>query len=450
MQGIDPTKIQTIQEREEHLYRKQNPRSMELYQRSLENMPNGVPNYWIKYFPHPYPLFFKEANGAHVTDVDGNRRIDVCLGGTACLFGYGNPHVVEAVSYQMAHGSSPLMATEDGYYVGLGMQRAFGLPFWQIYVSATEANRNAIRLSRMLTDRDKILIFNGGYLGALEDTFAALEGGKTILEQGVHPNARDISRTTRVIEFNDIDAVKRALADGQVACVLGEPAISNGGIVLPKPGFHEALREETRKTGTLLVIDETQSIGAGFGGFSRGANLQPDIMTMGKPMAGGIPVGLLGMTQSISERVSSRILAPSSRVNPGMGSTLAGSAIQLKAIRATLEHVMTEKNYETMLLRADAVQVGMEQTLKKHGMPWTVTRLGARVELCGLPRPPDNVTEAKSVQDPAFDRCLNLYAVNRGVFLTPFGNTVVTCPPLSNEDVELCNRVFAEFIHEVV
>ena len=449
MQGIDPNRIQAIYETEEKLYRKQNPRSLELYNSSLRSLPNGVPNYWIKYFPQPYPLFLKEAHGAYVTDVDENRRIDVCLGGTACLFGYGNPHLVEAVSYQMAHGSSPLWATEDGYYVGLGMKRTFGLPFWQIYVSATEANRNAIRLSRMLTNRDKILIFNGGYLGAVEDTFAALAGGNTILEQGVHPNAGDITRTTRVVEFNDIDAIKKALADGQVACVLGEPAISNGGIVLPKPGFHEALREETRKTGTLLVIDETQSIDVGFGGFSRKANLQPDMMTMGKPMAGGIPVGLLGMTQSVSERVANQILAPSSRVNPGMGSTLAGSAIQLKAIRATLEHVMTEKNYETMLLRADAVQAGMEQTLKKHGLSWTVTRLGARVELCGLSRPPANVTEAKSAQDPAFDACLNLYAVNRGVFLTPFGNTIVTCPPLSNEDVDLFNRVFTEFIHEV-
>ena len=450
MHGIDPEKIRTLHEREEKLYRQQNPRSLELYQRSLETLPNGVPNYWIKYFPHPYPLFFKEANGAHVTDVDGNSRIDVCLGGTACLFGYGNPHVVEAVSYQMAHGSSPLLATEDGYYVGLGMKRAFGLPFWQIYVSATEANRNAIRLSRMLTNRDRILIFNGGYLGAIEDTFAALEGGKTILEHGVHPNARDITRTTRVVEFNDIDGIEKALADEQVACVLGEPAISNGGLVLPKPGFHEALRAATRKTGTLLVVDETQCVDAGFGGYSRAANLQPDIMTMGKPMAGGIPVGLLGMTQKIAERVANNILALSSRVNPGMGSTLAGSAIQLKAIRATLEHVMTEKNYETMLLRADAVQACMERTLKEHGLPWTVTRLGARVELCGLSRAPVNVTEAKNAQDPAFDACLNVYAVNRGVFLTPFGNTIVTCPPLSKDDVDLHNRVFKEFIQEVV
>ena len=452
MKGIDPRKIRAIKEREEARYRDQNPRSLELHKRCSEVMPNGVPNYWISYYARPHPTFFKEAHGAAVTDVDGNRRIDFCLGGTAALFGHANPHVVEAVTDQMAHGASPFLPTEDAYYVGLGMKRIFGLPSWQITISASEANRNAIRLSRMLTRREKILIFNGSYLGAVEDTFATIRGDKVVLAQGIRPNAVDLTHTTRVVEFNDTDGLEKALADEKVACVLTEPAVTNRGIVHPKDGFHQSLREVTRRTGTLLIIDETQCIDAGVGGYSREARLEPDMMTMGKPMAGGIPVGLLGMTQLLAARVAKEIFAPDSGVDAGMGSTLAGSAIQLKAIRATLEHVMTEKNYEIMLLRADALQDGMERILKEHGLRWTVTRLGARVELFGEPRPPINITESMNAQDAdaEFEDCRNLHALNRGIMLSPFGNTAVTCPALSKEDAELHNRVFGEFIKEVI
>ena len=452
MQGIEPARIREIKAREEKRYREQNPKSLELHQKCSQVMPDGVPNYWLSYYPRPYPTFFKEARGAVVVDVDGNRRIDFCLGGTASLFGYSNPHIVQAVSHQMAHGASPFMATEDAYYVGLGMQRAFGLPSWQITISASEANRNAIRLSRMLTNREKILIFNGSYLGAVEDTFATTEGGKVVLAHGIRPNAVDLTHTTRVVEFNDTDALEKALADEKVACVLTEPAITNRGIIHPKEGFHQSLRDMTRKTGTLLVIDETQCIDAGVGGYSRAARLEPDMMTMGKPMAGGIPVGLLGMTQTLASRVAKEIFAPDSGVDAGMGSTLAGSALQLKAIRATLEHVMTERNYEIMLLRADALQDGMERALQAHGLPWTVTRLGARVELFGGPRPPVNITESMNAQDAAadFEDCRNLHALNRGIMLSPFGNTAVTCPVLSREHAQLHNQVFEEFLKELL
>ena len=269
MQGIDPDKVKQVHARETQKFLQKNPKSLALYKRTQEIIPNVVPNYWINYYPHPHPIFFKEGIGAYIVDVDGNDRLDFCLGGSACLFGYGEPGVVDAVAHQMAHGSSPLLATEDAYYVGIGLKRVFGLPYWQVYVSATEANRNAIRISRMLTGREKIVVYNGGYLGAVEDSFAVLENGHVGLEHGVNPNARDINRMTRVVEFNDIDGIGKALADEQVACVIGEPAISNSGIVLPRPGFHQALRDITRKTGTLLVVDETQCIGAGYGGFWR-------------------------------------------------------------------------------------------------------------------------------------------------------------------------------------
>lgn len=450
MKGIDPRRIQQVKEREERKFRDQNPRSLELHARCSEVMPNGVPNYWISYYPRPYPIFFKEAHGAQVTDVDGNQRIDFCLGGTACLFGYSNPHIVAAVAQQMACGASPLLPTEDAYYVGLGMKRVFGLPSWQITISATEANRNAIRLSRRLTnDREYILIFKGSYLGAVEQTFATSEGGKTVLARDIRPNAVDVAHTTRVVDFNDTDALEKALCDEKVACVLTEPAITNWGIVHPKPGFHAALRDVTRRTGTLLILDETQCIDTGVGGYSRAANLEPDMMTMGKPMAGGIPVGLLGMTQELARRAATEIFAPDMKVDPGMGSTLAGSALQLKAIRAILEHVMTERNYEVMLLRADALQAGMERVVRDHGLPWTVTRLGARVELFGRPTAPVNITDSINGQDAAFEGCRNLYALNRGVMLSPFGNTAVASPALSPEDAELHNRVFREFIREV-
>lgn len=450
MRGVDPDKVKKVYAREVQTFLQMNQKSLELHKRTLETMPNGVPNYWISYFPHPHPIFFKEGRGAHVIDVDGNERLDFCLGGSACLFGYGEPKVVEAVADQMARGSSPLLATEDAYYVGMGLKRAFGLPFWQVYVSATEANRNAIRISRMLTKREKILVYNGGYLGAVEDSFAVLANGRVALEPGVDANARDVGRMTRVVEFNNIEGVRQALADEQVACVIGEPAISNSGIILPRPGFHEALREATRRTGTLLVLDETQCIGAGYGGFSRTAGLKPDIMTMGKPMAGGIPVGLLGMSQEVADRVAKEILT-SPAVNPGMGSTLAGSALQLRAIRAVLEHSMTEQNYELMLLRADALQAGMERAIQAHGVPWSVNRLGARMEVVEGASAPSGASEsANRGQGSPTAACLHLYMLNRGVLLTVFGNTVIASPHVSQADTELHARVFADFLNEAV
>lgn len=449
MQGIDPDKVRRVQVREEQVFRQKNTKSLELHTRTMQAMPNGVPNYWISYFPYPHPIFFKEGKGAHIIDVDGNDRLDFCLGGSACLFGYGEPHVVEAVAGQMARGSSPLLATEDAYYVGMGLRRVFGLPYWQVYVSATEANRNAIRLSRMLTRREKILVYSGGYLGAVEDSFAVLDHGRVELEPGVSPNARDISRMSRAVEFNDIEGIRRALADEQVACVIGEPAITNSGIVLPQPGFHQALREITRKTGTLLVLDETQCIGAGYGGYTRSANLEPDMITMGKPMAGGIPVGLVGMSAPVAEQVAKNIFS-NPAVDPGMGSTLAGSALQLRAIRAILEHSMTERNYELMLLRADALQAGMERAIKARGLPWTIARLGCRMEVVEGPAAAKSASEsANHGGSSPTAACLNIYMLNRGIYLTVFGNTVIASPQVSQADTDLHERVFNEFLNEV-
>jgi len=450
METVNRRKISEIQEREDASYRNKNPKSYEIYQQTKANMFSGVPMHWMADCLSPFPTYFKEAHGAHVTDVDDNDFIDLCLGGSGSLFGYANPKIVEAVSYQIAHGATSVMPTEDAYYVGFGLQRIFGLPFWQVTVSASEANRTALRLCRILTKRHNVLVFKYCYHGTVDEAWeASIDVIKPASENGVQIGTMDMASTTRVVEFNDIDALEKSLLDEQVACVLTEPVITTANIVHPSPGFHEALRELTKKTKTLLIMDETQTVGTGYGGYSRINNLEPDIMVLGKPMAGGIPVGLLGMSQAFSKRVADELFYLGSHEHLGMGGTLAGSPIQMKAIRATVEHVMTEDNYGIMLRRADQLQEGMERVIADYRLPWSVLRLGSRLELYCLPEPPNTATEAMNAQDIELESCLNIYAHNRGVMLSPYSNTAVACPVLTKEDVDKHNQVFESFIQEV-
>jgi len=257
----------------------------------------------------------------------------------------------------------------------------------------------------------------------------------------------DLSPTTRVIQFNDIDALEAALSPQDVACVLCEPAMTNVGIIFPIPGYHEALRELTRRFGTLLIIDETHTICGGPAGLTGVWNLKPDILTLGKPVAGGFPAAVMGLSQPVVDRF---LVGLPSEWAMGLGGTLSGNALAVAAMRATLENVMTEAAFEHTIPLAERLNDGIDEIIKAAGLPWYVLRLGCRVEYRFRPTPPRNGAEAVAAYDVDLDKFIHLYFTNRGIIITPFHSMMLISPQTTVEEVDRHNQVFRECVDELV
>ena len=441
----DRGRLRAALAREEERFAAARPRSRRLAERAREHWLSGVPMHWMVRWAGAFPIFVAEASGAHFTDVDGHRYLDLCLGDTGAMTGHAPPATVEAVAAQARRGMTFMLPTEDAIWLGEELSRRFGLPFWQAALTATDANRFAIRLARHLTRRPKILVFNGCYHGTVDETFITLSGGLPRSRAGNIGPPVDPPETTRVVEFNDIPALEAALAHGDVACVLAEPALTNIGIVHPEPGFHAALREATRRAGTLLVLDETHTISAGPGGMTRALGLAPDVLTIGKPIAGGVPASVYGVTAEIAGRLEDSIRVDESDTG-GIGGTLAGNALSLAAMRATLEHVLTEAAYARTIPLARRFADGVQGVIAERGLPWHVAQLGCRAEYWFREQPPRNGSEAAASIDPELDRYMHLAALNRGILMTPFHNMALICPETTAEDVDLHTRVFRDSV----
>jgi glutamate-1-semialdehyde aminotransferase len=396
----------------------------------------------------PFPLTVAEATGAEVIDADGHRMADFCLGDTGAMSGHAPEPTLRAIEEQAGRGITLMLPTEDATAVSGELARRFGLPIWQFALTATDANRFAIRLARHVTRRPYVLVFNWCYHGTVDETFATLSGDAVVARRGNLGAPVDPSRTTKVVEFNDLGALERALAPGDVACVLAEPALTNVGIVHPEPGFHAGLRELTRTTGTLLVIDETHTICCGPGGFTAAHGLEPDMLTIGKPIAGGVPASAYGFTASLAERIESSIEVEDVDVG-GVGGTLAANALSLAAMRATLAEVLTDDAFARMIALAERWTAGVEAGIAAAGLPWHVTRLGCRAEYLFGPDRPRNGSEAHAAGDFALERYLHLHALNRGILLTPFHNMALMCPATTEADVDRHTEVFHEAVLEL-
>ncbi len=367
--------------REQARFVSDHPRSGELYERGKRSLLAGVPMPWMTEWAGPYPVFVARAEGAGFEDVDGHRYVDFCLGDTGGMTGHAPKIAVEAIAAQAAKGITTMLPTEDSIWVGEEMARRFGLPYWQFCLTATDANRFTIRLARGITGRQKILVFNWNYHGSVDETIATLdEHGNTGPRPGNIGPSVDPALTTRVVEFNDLDGLEKALAKEDVACVLAEPALTNIGIVLPDPGFHDALRALTRKYGTYLVIDETHCICAGPGGATKAWGLEPDFLTIGKPLASGVPAACYGMSEEVAEKTQAYMATLPATDVGGVGGTLSGNALSLAAMRATLQHVLTDEAFERMIPLGERWTDGVMGAIEAHGLPWTVQRLGCRAE----------------------------------------------------------------------
>jgi glutamate-1-semialdehyde 2,1-aminomutase len=394
-------------------------------------------------------VFATDAQGARFRDVDGHEYVDFCLGDTGAMTGHSPAQTVRAVKEQVDHGITLMLPSEDSLWVGEELARRFGLPYWQFALTATDANRFAIRLARAVTGRRKILVFNWCYHGTVDETFATLVDGKVSEREGTLGAPVEPAATTRVVEFNDVEALERELGEGDVACVLAEPALTNIGIVLPQPRYHEALRETTRRTGTLLIIDETHTLCAGPGGYTAAYGLDPDVLTVGKAIGAGIPAAAYGFSAGVAERLEAMLPADERADVGGIGGTVAANVLSLAATRATLAEVLTDEAFERMIALGERFEAGAADVIDRHGLPWQVTRLGCRVEYLFRPERPRNGSEAAAGGNALLDRLIHLYALNRGILLTPFHNMALMSPATTEADVDRHTEVFDEAAGEL-
>jgi glutamate-1-semialdehyde 2,1-aminomutase len=388
-------------------------------------------------------VFVERATGARVVDVDGHEYVDLCLGDTGAMAGHGPPATVAAVERQLRRGITHMLPVEDALAAGDEMQRRFGLRWWQFTLTATDANRFSLRLARRITGRHLIAVHDHCYHGSVDETFATHGHDGVVPSTGNVGPAVDPALTTRVVDFNDTDGLERALGDRHVAALLIEPALTNVGIVLPEPGYHDAVRDITRRTGTLLIIDETHTICAGPGGATAAWGLEPDMLVIGKTIGGGIPAGAYGMSDDVGRQVEAAIPVDEADVG-GIGGTLAGYALSMAAIRATLESVLTDSAFARMLPLAERWASGVDDVIARRRLPWHVTRLGARAEYHFMPHPPRTGADQARNADPDLERFLHLWALNRGVLLTPFHNMALMSPATTEEDVDRHTALFDE------
>jgi glutamate-1-semialdehyde 2,1-aminomutase len=441
-------RAEAILARELERFEREHPRSGELARRASSSLLAGVPMHWMLRWPGAYPVYASEASGARFRDVDAIEYVDFCLGDTGAMTGHSPEPVVRAIAEQAARGITLMLPSEDALWVGEELGRRFGLPRWQLALTATDANRFAIRLARHVTGRPKVLVFNWCYHGTVDESFATLRDGAVVEREGNIGPPVPLDETTRVVEWNDVEALGRELGQGDVACVLAEPALTNIGIVPAQPGFHDALREATRETGTLLIIDETHTLCAGPGGYTRAHGLEPDLLTVGKAIGSGIPSAAYGFSAEVADRVEASIARDESDVG-GVGGTLAANVLSLAAVKATLEHVLTEDAFTRMIELGERFEQGVQGVIDGHGLPWHVTRLGCRVEYLFRAERPVTGSDAAAGGDHLLDRLIHLYALNRGILLTPFHNMALMSPATTEADVDLHTDVFGEIAGEL-
>jgi glutamate-1-semialdehyde 2,1-aminomutase len=449
---IDRSRLQRLLADERAAYAQAHPRSATAYADARPHLLGGVPMTWMNMAAGGFPLYLRRARGARVTDIDDLEYIDFALGDTGAMAGHSPAPTVEAIIRRVQEdgGITAMMPTFDGAWVGADLARRFGPPVWSFTLTATDANRWAIRLARQVTKRPKVLVFAYCYHGSVDESFA-LPGpdGRAVARPGNVGAPVDLAETTRVVEFNDVEALERELAHEDVAVVLMEPALTNIGIVLPEDGYLQEVRRLTHEHGTLLIDDETHTFSAGPGGATRAWGLEPDIVTIGKSIAGGIPIGAYGISNALADAIYADKAADIEDVG-GVGGTLAGNALSLAAARATLEYVLTDDAFDGMIDRATRFVEGVHSALDAVGLSWTVSQLGARAEYRYADPPPRTGSESAAAADTELDDYLHAYLANRGVLITPFHNMALMSPQTTDDDVDRHTEAFTDAVKALV
>ena len=407
------------------------PRAAALAARAGESLLGGVPMSWMQRWASPVPPYAVSARGAQITDADGQVYLDFALGDTAAMAGHAPAALVRAMTAQLENGATTMLPSEAAIEAAEELTRRFGLPLWQLCLTATDANRFVLRIARAITKRPKVLVHNWCYHGTVDETFAiARPGGAAGAAQTRPGNTGpqvDPATTTRVVEINDLAATEAALAAGDVAAILIEPALTNIGIVLPESGYHAALQELATRYGALLIADETHTISMGPGGATAAWGLDPDLLVIGKAIAGGLPGAAYGMRRDLAEKISGELQRDEIDTG-GIGGTVSGSVLSAVAIRTTLREVLTDAAFPEMTAGANRWADGVEEVFARRGVGWSVTRLGARAEYHFTPEAPRSGGEAAAAVHHEMERYLHLHALNRGIIMTPFHNMALFSP----------------------
>lgn len=447
--GVPAGRIAAVRAREAEIFAARRPKTRAALAQGTAAFLDGVPMLWMKDWPQPFPMLVAEAKGASLTDIDGHQLDDFCLGDTGSMFGHSPEPVARALAEQGAKGLTYMLPTLDALAVGGLLQEKFGPFRWQIATTATDANRFAIRVARAVTGRPKILFFAACYHGAVDDAMVRNVDGRTVERPGLVGQVVDLAVTSKVVEFNDIPALEAALAEGDVAAVLAEPVMTNSCMVLPDPGYHDALRALTRKYGTLLIIDETHTISSGLGGYTRTHGLEPDMFVVGKPVAGGLPASVWGMTEAVAERFRSYDAKRAPGFS-GIGTTLSANPLQFAAMRANLTHVMTAENYAHMEAGAARLAAGLDRAIQRHKAPWHVVRVGARVEFICHPTALRNGSDSYVAHKPELEKAIHSALVNKGCLIAPFHNMMLVSPATTFEQIDRLIAAFDEITAELM
>jgi glutamate-1-semialdehyde 2,1-aminomutase len=445
---VNRERAQRILAREREAFVAARPKSHALSARAARHLLFGVPLHWMNDWSTPFSLHVEAARGASFTDADGHHYADFCLGDTGAMFGHAPEPVARAIEAQARLGFTTMLPDEDAIIVAEALADRFGLPYWQFAMTASDANRFVLRWARAATGRSRIVVFNGCYHGTVDDVFVDLVDGVPTQRASLLGQVHDLLPYTRVVEFNDLDALEKALADGEVACVLAEPAMTNVGMVLPEPGYWREAQALMRRYGTLLAVDETHTISSGPQGYARAHGIEPDLFVLGKPVGGGVPCAVYGFSAELAARAQqAKLDAPPG--HSGIGTTLTANMLSMRAMRATLAEVMTDTAYEHMFALAQRLADGLAATIARHGLPWCVTRVGARTEFQFCAAPPRNGSEARAAMDDELEHIVHLYLLNRGVLITPFHNMMLVCPETTNADVDRLLEAFDACLTEL-
>jgi len=439
--------IATLQRAERERFVATHPQSMALARAAQAHYLFGVPLHWMRDWPSPCSLFVRHACGVTLTCADGLAYADFCLGDTGAMFGHSPAPLAQAIAQQAADGLTCMLPTTRAVAVGQGLQRVFGLPRWQMALTASDANRFVLRWARAVTGRPQLLVFDGCYHGAVDDTLVDRDPatGATVPRPSVLGQVHNHAAFTRVVPFNDLPALEAALARGDVACLLAEPALTNFGLVPPAPGFWAAARDLCRAHGTLFVCDETHTISTALGGYAQAHGLAPDFLVVGKAVAGGLPCAVYGFTEAMAQRMASaKDIAPEG--HSGIGTTLSGNPLTLAALEAALDHLHTAVNYAHMLALGEQLERGLNERIARARMPWTVTRLGARMELQFMPHTPRHAQDVREHAQSELEALTHLFMLNRGVLLTPFHSMLLVSPATARDDMAKLLAVFDQLL----
>ena len=443
--GIDAGRLTAFRDAEEARFVADRPKCRKALAGGASPWLAGVPMHWMRDWPSPFPLVVKEARDAWLRDLDGHKLDDFCLGDTGSMFGHAPEPVARAIRKQSRKGLTYMLPSKAALKAGEMLTQRFGPFQWQMTLSATDANRNALRVARAVTGRRKVLVFNGCYHGTLQDTMVALEGGQTVARRGLVGQGFDLTEGAICVEFNDLDAVAAALATGEVAAILTEPVMTNSCMVLPQDGFLDGLRALATEHGALLIIDETHTQSSGLGGYTRQHGLQPDMFVIGKCVAGGMPTALWGMSADVAARFRAYD-ATREGGHSGMGTTLAGNPMQFACLAATLEKVATAKAFAHMEKGAARLTEGLSRVIAAADLPWHVVRVGARVEFICAPGPLQNGTEAAAAHHPAVEGAVHLGLLNRGCLIAPFHNMMLVSPVTTDKQIDRLVTAFAQVV----